>query len=116
MMFTWFLGCTDLDQLIGFDTATWKNDEYGCKNDRATLAAELMTRKGELLGLNSNKIKSLLGKPDRIELCKRSQRFMVYFIEPGETCPNYQPKEFTRNITIRFDALGRAKEVVLYNY
>jgi len=113
-MLAWSMSCGQTDQLTGFDTTTWQHDEYGCENKRAVLATELMTRKDELLGLNTKEVKSLLGKPDRIELYKRSQRFLVYFIEPGKQCPNYEAKELVRNITIRFDALGRAKEIVLY--
>ena len=75
---------------------------------------ELMIRKDELLGLKASEVNNLLGKPDRIELYKRSQKFMVYFVKPDETCPNYKPDDATNNITIRFDALGRAKEVIHY--
>ena len=114
IMLAWSMSCGQTDRLIGFDTTTWEHDEYGCEHKRAALATELMTRKDELLGLNTKEVTSLLGKPDRIELYKRSQRFLVYFIEPGEQCSNYEAKELVRNITIRFDALGRAKEIVLY--
>lgn len=107
--------CSNNKLLTGFDSEKWGSDPHGCLGLRKELADGLMKRKDELLGLNANEIKSLLGKPDRIELYKRSQKFLVYYIEPDETCAEHKKKDIVENITIRFDALGRAREIVLYH-
>lgn len=54
-------------------------------------------------------IVDLMGRPDRNELYKRNQKFYYYWIVPGEPCG--KPNDSGTKLTLRFNAVGKAKEV-----
>ena len=98
-----------LPQFENIDLAKWKNDKNGCQGERLKMLGPLKEQKEKLKGLSENEILKLLGRPDRNELYKRNQKFYEYFIEPGGDCQ----KDSTRLIlSIRFNAVGLAKEVI----
>ncbi|MDX1628376.1 MAG: hypothetical protein R3345_06735 [Fulvivirga sp.] len=97
-----------------FDEAAWQSDENGCDNVRLQMLDQLIAAKDQLKGLNQNEIQALLGKPDRHELYKRNQKFFYYQISPGKDCP--QPQEENIYLSIRFNATGLSKEVLVMNY
>ena len=98
--------------LEGFDRKVWQADRGGCDNLRITLTNEIISRKAELEGLNQNEITAVLGKADRHELYSRNKKAFVYFIEGGPDC--LAKKEIPGKLVIRFDGIGRAKEIILY--
>ena len=73
------------------------------------LANILVEHKDQLLGEGQTQIKKLLGQPDEHELYKRTEKFFYYNLTPGDTCDIETP----RRLSIRFDALDRAKEVMI---
>ena len=98
--------------LEGFDSKAWQADRGGCDNLRITLANEIINRKADLEGLNQNEITAVFGKADRHELYSRNKKAFVYFIEGGPDC--LEIKEIPGKLVIRFDGIGRAKEIILY--
>lgn len=75
------------------------------------MAGAMSKEKNKLLALDEMQIVKLLGKPDRNELFIRNQKFFYYFIEPSDNC-NGQIKS-TKKLSIRFNAMGLAKEVTI---
>lgn len=73
----------------------------------------LMEQKTVIQGLNQTEIVNLLGKPDRNELYKRSQKFFEYQISPDKLCNANQAQNNTY-LSIRFNATGLAKEILVY--
>ena len=99
-----------LPDLSPIDLSLWKEDKGGCKNIRANFLTDLASQKDELKGLSEKDIIGLLGRPDRNELYKRNQKFYYYDIEPGKTCDTLATNQ---QLILRFNAMGRAKEVAV---
>jgi len=97
-----------IPNLEGMNMQQWKEDKNGCKKERLKMLAPLQEQKDKLKGLSEDEIIKLLGRPDQNELYKRNQKFYKYFIEPGPAC-NTGSVELI--LTIRFNAMSRAKEV-----
>lgn len=69
----------------------------------------------KIKGLDQEEIKELLGKPDKNELYKRSQKFFVYYLSPAPSCTHGNTSEQQEiYLSIRFNATGLAKEVLVY--
>ena len=67
--------------------------------------------KEKLLALDEVQVIKVLGKPDRNELFKRNQKFYHYYLEPSEGCLN--AVDTPLRLSIRFNAMGLAKEIVI---
>lgn len=91
--------------------AEWKADRNGCMGKRAPMEPALRRQKDNLLALSETQVIALLGRPDRNELYKRNQKFFYYFITPSTDCQ--LPAKTEIKLSIRFNALGLAKEVML---
>ncbi len=100
-------------ELVGFDADSWKNDANGCNGRRVAMKSIFEEQADKLIGLQENKLKAMLGKPDKQELYVRSQKFFVYYLEPGPLCEN--STEFPLTLHIRFNSLGNTNEVFLEN-
>lgn len=99
-----------LPSLDGIDKAAWANDRNGCQQKRLAMKDALMKEKEKLLALKETQIVSLLGKPDRNELLKRSQKFYHYYLEPSLECKGRSDTSALK-LLIRFNAMGLAKEI-----
>ena len=62
-------------------------------------------------GLKAEQIEEYLGKPDAQELYNRSQRYYIYFLEPGPKCEN--ALEDPQALFVRFSAVGIANEFTI---
>ncbi len=105
---------TKKQDLVNFDETTWQEDPHGCKGDRLEQVDNLQASKDGLKGLNQNDIVTILGKPERHELYKRSQKFFYYQITADGSCANASEENIY--LSIRFNATGLAKEVIIMNY
>ncbi|MEM7107079.1 MAG: hypothetical protein AAF519_02550 [Bacteroidota bacterium] len=107
------LACDTKKELMDFDYTTWVADPNGCSGKRLALQSSLENNLESLKTLNQNEVKELLGKPDKNELYTRSQKFFIYQIGPGEECGSSltTPSPY---LSIRFNAMGLAKEVLIY--
>jgi hypothetical protein len=100
-----------LPELEGIDPQVWKEDRNGCAHKRESMTAAIKKEKNKLLALNELEIIQVLGRPDRNELFKRNQKFYYYFLEPAEECSTHGDAPL--KLSIRFNAMGLAKEVVV---
>jgi hypothetical protein len=98
-----------LPDLSPIDLVKWKDDRGGCKMERYNFIEPLQEQIDELKGLSENEIIKLLGRPDRNELYTRNQKFYYYDLDPGKICN--KTSDSIRTLTIRFNAMGFAKEV-----
>jgi len=105
--------CTPLPVLVDFDAELWKSDKGGCNGARFGQITSLMDQKDKIMGLDQPHVIKLIGNPDEHELSKRLQKFFIYYISGGEKCQDSQSNN--TKLSIRFDALGKANEVVLYS-
>ena len=105
------LSCTNHIDLPNFNEAAWKADKYGCEGFRTTMQDQLEKVKNDLKGLNSDEIVSVLGKPNKMKLSTRNQKYFMYTISPIEKCANYQQKNKVQ-LSIRFNAVGLAYEAI----
>jgi len=97
-----------LPDLRGINLNSWKKDKNGCSGNRAVQIQMLKDQKNKFQGLSEMQIIGLLGRPDQNELYKRNQKFYYYLLEPGRPCgKNVEP----RKLSIRFNAMGLAKEI-----
>ena len=79
----------------------WQKSIESCDDYRIIQAPQLIEQKAQLLTKNQNEIIKLLGSPNRHQLHNRNQKIFFYQLD----CTN------SRELYIRFDALGRAKEI-----
>jgi hypothetical protein len=106
------LGCgKPSPELQGIDLVQWKEDKFACKGIRASSEANFFSQKDELRGLSEADIIKLLGRPDQNELYKRNQKFFHYFISAAPECDS--TIKTSKRMTIRFNAMGFAKEVAI---
>ena len=105
-------GCApDTPNLQGFDKNSWTSDKGGCTGKRSALADTLLAQRTSLLAQPESGILSAIGKPDLVELYKRNQKLFHYFTDGGPGCGGADRKP--SQLVIRFNAMGRAKEIIL---
>jgi outer membrane protein assembly factor BamE (lipoprotein component of BamABCDE complex) len=66
----------------------------------------------KLLGLAQDDVIDVLGRPDFQLLYKRNQKYYIYFIEPGIQCQGEKENSKARTVSIRFNAVGLASEII----
>jgi hypothetical protein len=100
-----------IPEFENLDLSRWKEDKNACLGDRAKSIPSFEKQTDKLKALSETEIIKLLGRPDQNELYKRNQKFYRYFLEAGVVCgvDNSNPKR----LTIRFNAIGLAKEVII---
>lgn len=110
---TFFFACSSKPtEIEGFNSFIWKNDKYGCMNERAEMVENLLKEKERILGLNEAEVLRLLGKPDEQEIYSRNQKFLVYFLEPNRKCTAPENIEATaKALNLRLNAIGVANEL-----
>ncbi len=112
LIFGLLTGCSpDAPTLNGFDRAAWTADKNGCAGKRINLADTLSAQREALLAQPEAGIISTIGKPDLIELYKRNQKLYHYFLAGGPGCSD--SVQVPSQLVIRFNAMGRAKEILL---
>lgn len=110
LIFTICMACTsDPVKLDGVDLEQWKADRQGCNHSRSGSLAQILNQKEKLLAKSESEILKILGKPDQIELYKRNQKLYHFRISPASTCP--KPDSSNIELMVRFNAMGRAKEI-----
>lgn len=100
-----------LPELQNLDLEAWKNDKNACGNYRTENIEVIRSQREKLLALKESQIIELLGRPDRNELYKRNQKFYSYYLQPGQACDSTLQE--AQRLTIRFNAMGLAKEVAV---
>ena len=114
LVFVFCISCDKpLPTLEGISTEQWMEDRNACSRARSSMTEAVDREKEKLLGLNQMQIVKLLGRPDQNELSTRNQKFFYYFLEPGPACENGNPS--AKRLSIRFNAVGLAKESLISN-
>lgn len=111
-----FTNCSQEIKIDGFDAESFKLDKHACAGTRLKLEPQLIEAQEQLKGYNQIEITKLLGKPDKIEIYKRGQRFFIYFLEKGPSCSNEKLTKYPKSLFIRFSALNNANEVFIKEY
>ena len=75
------------------------------------LADTLSAQRDLLLAQPESGIISAIGKPDLVELYKRNQKFYHYFLSGAKACGDSTASP--SSLLIRFNAMGRAKEIII---
>jgi hypothetical protein len=105
-----FTACkSDITFTEKFDSLTWKADKNGCKDKRLSLLADLENIKSELINVGDKDLLELLGKPDKVQLYDRHQRFFYYYVENGEQCGEGTKK--ARRVAVRLNSLNLVSEI-----
>ena len=99
-----------LPVMDNLDLEKWKNDKFACQHDRERMIESFTSQIEKLKGLSQDDIVKLLGRPDENELYKRNQKFFYYYLTPGKKCAN---DSVTQKLSLRFNAMGFAKEVLI---
>ncbi len=96
------------------NTATWKEDEQGCKGLRLLQLDAFKRCKHKLEGVDENRIIKLLGKPDEFRLHNRGQKIYTYFTEAGKKCGDAGNLKPTRQaVQVRFNAIYKVNEITI---
>ena len=110
------IGCAPKGiDLEGVDEQAWKDDKHGCEGPRKAILPSLEAAWPQIKGLSEMEVVRTLGKPDRHELYRRSQKFMIYFVEPAPEC-GVDSDSTALRIHIRLNALGYANELARRTY
>lgn len=107
------LACGQATDLPHIDEAKWRVDNSGCNGYRAGHTDDIKKDKDLLKGMNQNEVIEILGKPDENELYTRNQKFFIYHLTP-RGCNGTVDSSPGMYLSIRFNATGLAKEVVVY--
>jgi hypothetical protein len=110
--FALLCACSDSKTFVNFDHQLWQQDKMACQGIRPKLAADFENIRRELLGYTQEDIIDLLGKPDLQLLSERTQKFYVYFMEKGSQCEGNSENSKARTVSVRFNAMGLASEIV----
>lgn len=99
-----------LPEWKGIDMEQWRADKNGCEGYREKNLEPLEKQLTSLEALDEMEIIKFLGKPDMNELYKRNQKIYYYYVQPSPECTVYQ---HSKTLTIRFNAMGLAKEIAI---
>ncbi len=102
-----------LPDLPDFDSATWKADPYGCRNQRAALVPILEKHRADLFEARVNDITNLLGHPDEEELGEQSDKVYIYYVTPGLHCQPGHPRSARPRVMLRSGATGTVTELII---
>ena len=107
LSFTILCSCYAVPKIEGFDQDKWKSAKV-CSDYKIEAAELLVANELTLQGEIQKEIEEMLGKTQKHELGKRSEQFFFYpiTVDCGDSIPN-------TSLSLRFDALGRVKEVQL---
>lgn len=100
------VSCSSKVEIPGLDTEKWQNAEV-CSEYRIEGARILEANEEFLFGLTQVELATLLGSAPKHQLSSRSEKFYFYPITEG--CDSLE----NTALQFRFDALGRAKEVMV---
>lgn len=111
-----FSQCQQAVDLENFDEDTFQADPQGCKGERIKMRDQVLRLPQQLEDFTQQEIQATLGKADRQELSNRSQKYLIYFIEPAPACSENATEKAPLTMYVRFNSVGRANEISFQNY
>lgn len=110
LLTVWLMACSNnTTKFDGVDLSQWIKDPEGCNRNRIPMVPLILSQKDKILAQSESDVIKLLGKPDGVELYKRNQKLYHYRITPGPDCKDQD--SLYSELLIRFNAMGRAKEI-----
>lgn len=108
-----FSTCTpSAPEIEGFDPYVWQRDKWGCSQQRAAMMPQLEEAKDQILGLRETEVIRFLGKADEQELYERSQKFLIYYLEPSKKCEGTEDSPGRVNaLYVRINSIGITNEM-----
>lgn len=98
--------CHSSPDIPGFDKEAWLTASP-CSKEKMDMAELIASNEELLLSYTQPEIEALLGSAPKHELFNRNEKFFYYPIT--KECEGTPDK----SLFLRFDALGRAKEVII---
>jgi len=114
LAFLLLTACYQAADIENFDETAFQNDPQGCEGNRFDMREQIMQLPKALQGFTQYEIEATLGRADRQELSNRSQKYLLYYIEPGPECEDAEEEPFT--MIVRFNSVGQANEISFQNY
>jgi hypothetical protein len=111
-----FSQCQQPVDIENFDEAAFQEDPQGCKGERLKMKEQILELPQHLTGFSQQEIQAILGKADRQELSDRSQKYLIYFIEPAPVCHENTSEKEPLSMYVRFNSVGRSNEISFKNY
>ncbi|WPP52350.1 hypothetical protein [Catalinimonas niigatensis] len=111
-----FSQCQQAADIENFDAITFQEDPQGCRGERIKMKEQILQLPQHLAGFSQQEVQATLGKADRQELSNRSQKYLIYFIEPAPACNENISEEEPLTMYVRFNSVGRANEISFKNY
>ena len=108
--------CQQAVDIENFDEAAFQEDPQGCKGERLRMKEQVLRLPQHLTGFSQQEIQAILGKADRQELSNRSQKYLIYFIEPAPACGKNVSEKEPLSMYVRFNSVGRSNEISFQNY
>ena len=99
-------------EIKGFVSKDFKGDRGGCEGKRIKQLNLLKDNKDNILSISENEIVKAMGRYDYQLLDKKSEKYVVYFFEPGPQCENIRNKTTSEAMILHFNSIGLVKEVV----
>lgn len=114
LTFLLLTACYQATDIENFDEAAFQGDPHGCEGVRMEMKEQVLQLPKALQGFTQYDIEATLGRADRQELSNRSQKYLIYYLEPGPKCDNAEEEPFS--MTVRFNSVGQASEISFQNY
>lgn len=109
LLFT-LASCYPKIEIEDFDEKLWLTAFESCQSSKIEMGKLIVKNENKILGKGQAEVKALLGQPNEHELYRRNQKFFHYALTPSDSCQEIRSQ---RNLSILFDALDRAKEVMI---
>ena len=106
------LSCKKEENIRNFDKIQWDNYQKECSYYRLETIQNILDQEDQLLRKNQNEIVKLLGKPSEHELSSRNRKYFYYLLTPQPPCKKISSSQ--KYLSIRFNALGIADELIIY--
>ncbi|NMM50432.1 hypothetical protein [Marinigracilibium pacificum] len=107
-----FSSCGNSVDIPNFDEELWINDQNGCTGDRLEMIDEVKLNKDLLIGLSTNELRKVLGRPDNIILYTRNQKYYHYYLTPGKQCQDAtNNSEEGQKLIIKMSALDKVSNL-----
>lgn len=112
--FLFFVSCGQNVQLLSEEEQeSFRQDRLGCQGKRKAFVTKFRKEKEVLLQMTDLEIRKLLGSPNREELYTRTQKFFVYYLEPGTQCEEKGSSQPPLILQLRLSAVNRVNEAVV---
>lgn len=102
--------CSPSPKIEDFDSTAWIKDVNGCEGMRKELCPILEPQRKKLKGLSETELVTVLGKPNKVQIMERQQKYFFYTIQDPVQCHRTEWEHV--ELKIRFGATNKVTEVL----